>query len=34
MVEAAMVAVAFGGSPALACAATALKDALDEFGAV
>jgi AhpD family alkylhydroperoxidase len=34
IVEAALVAAALGGGAALACAATALKDALDEFGAL
>ena len=33
LVEAAAVAAAMGGSPALAYAATAFKDLLDEFGA-
>jgi AhpD family alkylhydroperoxidase len=34
IVEAATIAVVFGGSPALTCAVTALKEAMDEFGAM
>jgi AhpD family alkylhydroperoxidase len=34
IVEAAMVAAALSGGAALACAATALREALDEFGAL